>query len=310
MPIGKLINVLVIVTLIQLMVTIGPGVTIRGVVAVAISWRLAAGAAIANYILVPACAWGPVVDIPISRPGRSRHPDRGGVSRRLTDRLSSDWPKGDIPAAVGLMALLAGPSAIVAPLLLGLALPLVAGDQRQTINVVKMDEYLLLMLLIPLAVGIAVKAWRPKLTDWLIKPSRRLSLALNILTLGAIVTVQLSLLLAIKPAGYAGMLALTLAGVAFGWLMGGPDEGQRVAMAFSTGLRNVGVSHRYRELPGGRRRSPRLWPSPYSKRLLSRFSASCGGDGDMLQSERCRRLTNGLGSERLKPAPGWWRELA
>lgn len=57
-----------------------------------------------------------------------------------------------------------------------------------------------------------------------------------------IIAVQFPLLLAINPAGYAGMLALTLVSVGCGWLLGGGGESQRVAMAFSTGVRNVGVS--------------------------------------------------------------------
>jgi predicted Na+-dependent transporter len=53
---------------------------------------------------------------------------------------------------------------------------------------------------------------------------------------------QYRLLLAIKPPAFAGMLALLLASLGFGWLFGGGGEGYRTAMAFSTATRNFGVS--------------------------------------------------------------------
>jgi BASS family bile acid:Na+ symporter len=242
MPIEKLINLLVLVTLIQLMFTIGLGVTIKDVIAVATNLRLVASAAVANYLLVPAVTlfllWllqsPPLVAagflIAASCPGAPFGPPLVGFA------------KGDVPVAVGLMALLAGSSAIVSPLLIGLALPLVAGDRPLTVNVVKMDETLFLTQLLPLGAGMAYKACWPRPTERLMKPSKRLSLALNIVTIGLIVAIKFPLLLAIKPTGYAAMLALTLASLGFGWLLGGDGENQRVAMAISTGVRNVGVS--------------------------------------------------------------------
>jgi len=38
------------------------------------------------------------------------------------------------------------------------------------------------------------------------------------------------------------MLALVIATLVIGWLLGGPRSGQRTAMGFSPGMRNVGVS--------------------------------------------------------------------
>lgn len=54
MSIDRMINVLVTITLIQMMVAIGLGVTLAQVVDVARNRRLVARAALANYVLVPA----------------------------------------------------------------------------------------------------------------------------------------------------------------------------------------------------------------------------------------------------------------
>jgi BASS family bile acid:Na+ symporter len=241
MPIGKIINILVFITLIQLMVTIGLGVTIQQVTAVARNWRLVVAAAIANYLMVPACAVALLLIfhspalvaagflITAVCPGAPYGPPFAGLAR------------GNVPVAVGLMALLAGSSAILAPLLLIVALPLVAGGEVLTIDALKMDETLFATQLLPLGVGVAIRARRPQMAEWLMGPSKRLSLALNVVTVGMIVAVQLDLLLAIRLAGYLGMLALAMASVGCGWLLGGRGEGHRVAMAFSTGVRNVGV---------------------------------------------------------------------
>jgi BASS family bile acid:Na+ symporter len=242
MSIDRIINSLVFITLIQLMATIGLGVTIKQVTAVATNWRLLLAAAIANYVLVPACA---VLLLLVFRspamvaagflitavcPGAPYAPPYTAIA------------KGNVPVAVGLMALLAASSALVAPALLSVTLPLVVRDEPLTISAIQMDETLFVTQLLPLAAGIAIRARRPNLAERLISPAKRLSLFLNVGVVGLIVASQYRLLLAISPEAFVGMLALVLASLCFGWLVGGNGEDHRVAMAFSTAVRNFGVS--------------------------------------------------------------------
>ena len=58
MPVDQVVNILVTITLIQLMVTVGLGVTFTDVAHVAGNLGLVVRAATANYILVPAIATG------------------------------------------------------------------------------------------------------------------------------------------------------------------------------------------------------------------------------------------------------------
>ncbi len=58
MSIEKLINILVTVTVMEMMVAIGLGVTFAEVVKVPRNLRLVAKAALANYVCVPAAAVG------------------------------------------------------------------------------------------------------------------------------------------------------------------------------------------------------------------------------------------------------------
>jgi predicted Na+-dependent transporter len=55
---AAIINLLATITLIEMMVTIGLGVTVRDVLGVALNWRRLGQAALANYVCVPAIALG------------------------------------------------------------------------------------------------------------------------------------------------------------------------------------------------------------------------------------------------------------
>jgi BASS family bile acid:Na+ symporter len=237
-----LINLLCAVTLFEMMVSIGLGVTFADVIGVARNGRLIGMAALASYVCVPAAAVGLVLlfhaDALVAAgfliaavcPGAPYGPPFTGMA------------KGNVARAVGLMTVLAGSSALVAPLLLHFLLPLTSGDEEVQVNAVKMVSTLLIAQFLPLCIGLGIRQWRPALADRLKKPANLLSSALNLVTVGLILIVQWELLMGIPLRGYLGMLALVLAGMAAGWLLGGPGSENRTAMTMATSVRNVGVS--------------------------------------------------------------------
>lgn len=239
---GWIINLLVTITLFEMMVAIGLGVPLSDVWGVARSGRLLARAALANYVCVPAVATSllllfqaePLVAagflITAVCPGAPYGPPLTALA------------KGNMGVSVGLMVVLAGSSAIVAPLLLYWLLPWISGGKLLQIDAAKMVATLLTTQLLPLALGLALRQWRPRLAKLLLKPANRLSAALNLSVIGLIVAVQLDSLIAVRMRGLAGMLALVLAALAAGWLLSTPGGGDRKAMAITTGVRNVGVS--------------------------------------------------------------------
>jgi BASS family bile acid:Na+ symporter len=91
-------------------------------------------------------------------------------------------------------------------------------------------------------VGLAVRHWRPALAQRLQKPASRISAVLNVVVTVVILVAQGRLLAEIRPVGFAGMLALLIASLAAGWLLGGPGSANRKTLALTTSLRNVGVS--------------------------------------------------------------------
>src|SRR5262249_52032128 len=129
MTVDQLINVLVTITLIEMMVAVGLGVTFADLAGVAGNWRLAGRAALANYVCVPAATVGPL-------PLFDAHPmvAAGFLILAVCPGAPYGPPftavaKGNVPLAVGLMVILAGSSAVIAPVLLHYLLPLLAGDE-------------------------------------------------------------------------------------------------------------------------------------------------------------------------------------
>jgi BASS family bile acid:Na+ symporter len=241
MTLDQATNLLVTVTLVEMMAALGLTVTLAELAGVARDWRLLTRAGLANYVIVPAATVGllllfeaePMVAVGFlvlaACPGAPFGPPITALAR------------GDVPAAVGLMVLLAGSSAVLAPLLLAGLLPVVAGAKSPQVDAGRIATTLLLTQLGPLAAGIGLRHWRPLLAGWLQGPARWLSTILNLAVVGLILVAHYPLFLALRAPHLAGMLALLLASWAAGGLLAGPAAGVRKALTLTTGLRNVGV---------------------------------------------------------------------
>lgn len=242
MTAATLIKILVPLTLIEMMVAIGLGVSLAELAAAAKNWRLATKAALANYLCVPAVTVGLLLllhpaDATVAAgflilaacPGAPFGPGCTGLA------------KGNVAAAVGLMVLLAGSSAIAAPLLLQVLLPLMSGSETLQVDAGQIVVTLLITQLAPLCLGLGVRHAFPGLAIRLQKPANLLSAILNLMTFGVVLAAYYPLLAEIRRRGYMGMLALLVASWAAGWLLGGPGSHNRRAMALTTSLRNVGV---------------------------------------------------------------------
>jgi bile acid:Na+ symporter, BASS family len=231
----------VTITLIEMMVLIGLRATFAEFAQTVRDWRLVARAGVANYLLVPAAAVvllllfdaNPMVAagffVLAACPGAPFGPPFTGIAR------------ANVPMAVGLMVILAGSSAVVSPVLLGLLLPWVSGGEAPRIDLIAMVGSLLITQLLPLLLGLVVRHWRPRLADTLLGPFELVSKVLNLCVAGAILVTQFPMLVDIRLRGFAGMLMLLAASLVIGWLAGGSEGDDRRTMALTTALRNVGV---------------------------------------------------------------------
>jgi BASS family bile acid:Na+ symporter len=245
---NHLINKLASITLLEMMVAIGLGISISDLLHVARDWRLMSKAAMASYICVPAAAIGLLIVFQAEPfvaagflicavcPGAPYGPPFTGIA------------KGNVGVAVGLMVILAGSSALAAPLLLQILLPVVlrflralpADSAPLAIDGGKIVMTLLVAQFLPLCAGLGMRHWRPALADRLKRPANVISTVLNLTLLSLIFFAQFAMLIGLPIRGYIGMLMLVLAGVAAGWLLGGRSN--RSAMVMATSVRNVGVS--------------------------------------------------------------------
>lgn len=235
------IKILVTLTLVDMMVATGLRASLGELRTVAKDWRLLIRALVASYVLVPVATVAllrlfdpqPLVAagflILAVCPGAPYGPP-------LTELA-----KGSVSVAVGLMVLLVGSSAILAPLMLSWLVPLVSEQQSLVVDAASIAKTLLISQLLPLCAGLGLRAWRPTLAQRLQRPAEGLSKILNVAAIGLIVYAQFRFLLSIRPVGFAGMFGLTLASCAAGWALGGRVPETNRAMAITTSLRNVGV---------------------------------------------------------------------
>ena len=241
MTIERLINILVTITLIEMMVAVGLSVAFADLISVAKNARLLVQATIANYVLVPAVTVGLLL-LFLSHPMVSA----GFLILAVCPGAPFGPPcttiaKGNVAASVGLMVFLAASSALVAPFLLQMLLPMMAGNEPLHVDSVKLVGTLLATQLVPLCAGLAVRHWRPTLATALQKPAHRASAILNLTVVVFILATQFGMLAAIPLRAYGGMLGLLIASLTAGWLLGGPGDANRKAMTLTTSLRNVGV---------------------------------------------------------------------
>jgi len=241
MTIDRLINLLAAMTLIEMMISIGLGVRWSEIVLLGRAWNVIGRALLANYVLVPAAAvallaWfhpKPMVAVAFLVvavcPGAPYGPPFTAVA------------KGNVSLAVGLMVLLAGSSALLAPLLLGLLLPLATRSSAVEINVARLVGTLLGAQLFPLSVGLLVRTRQPSLAERLQRPARFVSVSLNLLTLAVILFAQGRMLSQIHIKGYLGMSSLLTASMVAGWVVDRHGQNAK-GLILTTAVRNVGVA--------------------------------------------------------------------
>ena len=150
--------------------------------------------------------------------------------------------RGDVAYAAGLMVLLAGLSAVLAPLLLAVLLPWVAPSSDLSIDSLAILRSLLLTQLLPLAAGLGLHAFRPPLADRLQRPLGAIANLLLLGVVGLVLVREFDALGQIRLRGWFGMLLLLAASLGIGWICGGPDTVTRKTLALTTAARNAGVA--------------------------------------------------------------------
>jgi BASS family bile acid:Na+ symporter len=244
MDTATLVHLLNVIALIAIMLSIGLTVTFEEVLASARHIRLVVLGLVANFVLVPLVTAGllyvfqtpPLVSagflILAVCPGAPVGPTFTSIA------------KGDVSLATGLMVILAGLSAALAPALLTVLLGWLSPESPEgnlDIEYLQIAGTLLITQIIPLGIGLGMHEWAPGLSGWLVKPTSLVANVLLLAVVGLILATQYQTLGAFRLRGWLGMLLLLAASLGIGWLCGGTAQPARRAMAVTTGVRNAAV---------------------------------------------------------------------
>jgi len=243
MVIDQLITVLAAFTSIEMMVTLGLGVKASDVFEVGKRSDMLFRVLVANYIVVPLAALGLFILCHTSSMVAAGLLVAAACPGALYDVPFTAMAKRDVGIALGLIVVLAGSSALIAPLLLWLLLPLIVGGKMATIKVFTIVATFLGIQVLPLALGLWIRRRYTALAATLRNPASILSIGLNLVLLTVIIVVHFRTLASIEEGGYISMLCLMLATFAVGKLVVRHSRGDVARVTIlGTSLRNVGVS--------------------------------------------------------------------
>ena len=233
LPIGLLYTFLI-----STMLAVGLEVT-GGEIVAALSSRVLIGRTIlANFVIMPVIGVILTKVIPLDHAATAAILLAAAAPGGLRALQFTDKVKDHIYLAAGLMLLLTVLAIIITPFLVHLMLSI---DTPYTLPYGRIALFILLLLLLPLALGYLVRLWAAKLANALTKPMLWIS---NISFIGTIIltfSLNQQSTRAIGTAGVSAMLLLILAGMVVGWFLGGPNKGTRRVMAVNTSMRNVAL---------------------------------------------------------------------
>lgn len=234
---SKAAPVMMLVFIVSSMLAVGLSLTVQQILAPLRKGRLVVLALLANFVLMPLAAY--VI-------GRLLHLDQPlGVALLLLGTAAgapflpklAAVAKSSLAFAVGLMVLLMVLTVGYMPLVLPLLLEGVSVDP------LKIARSLILLMLLPLIAGLAVKARYEEFAARggpLLNSLSSLSLALMILLL--LVTNIRNIVALFGTRGILASVLFLIMGFGMGWFLGGPSAGTKGVLALGTAQRNIAAA--------------------------------------------------------------------
>jgi len=227
----------VLVFVVSSMLAMGAGLTVGQIVTPLRNRRLVVLALLGNFLLMPL---GAVILCTVLRLDQPL-----GVGLLLLGTAAgapflpklAEIAKGNLAFAVGLMVLLMVVTIGYQPLVLPLLL------QGVSVNPVKIARSLVLLMLLPLGAGLALKALYEKAAAR-VKPvlDRVSSLSLVLLVLLISMVNIRNVLDVFGTRGILAGIIFIVLGFGIGWFLGGPEVETRRVLALGTGQRNIAAA--------------------------------------------------------------------
>ena len=219
------------------MLAMGAGLTVPQIFEPLRNARLVVLALLANFVLMPLGAFALAKVLWLDEPLGIGLLLLGCAAGAPFLPKLAELAKGNLAFAVGAMVLLMAVTVGYLPIVLPLLLPGV------TVDPWKIARSLVLLMLLPLAAGLALKA-RYEVLARRVKPVLDKISNVSLILLVLLITAA-NLDKVLQVFGTRGILAglLFIAwGFGTGWLLGGPDADSRRVMALGTGQRNIAAA--------------------------------------------------------------------
>lgn len=220
------------------MAAMGLGLTLHEIISPLRDLRLVAGLLVANFVVVPAVAVGLSAVLPMEDAAATAVLLLGCTAGAPFLPKLAQLAKADAGLAVGAMVLLMVVTIGYAPLVV----PLVVSGA--SVDPGDIASSLVIFMLLPLALGLLVRARYPELAQGWTGPVGQISsvgLVLGIVA-GLLVTWR-EVVAAVGSLIFVAVLLLVVAALAAGWLAGfGRPSGDRPLLALGTAQRNISAA--------------------------------------------------------------------
>jgi BASS family bile acid:Na+ symporter len=234
---SRAIPVTVLVFVVSSMLGVGLALTVNQILAPLRNLRVVSLALLGNFVLMPLGAFVIArflrLDEPLGVALLLLGTAAGAPFLPLLARIS----KGNLAYAVGLMVLLMVVTVAYMPLVLPLLLEGVSVDP------LKIARSLVLLMLVPLAIGLLVKARLSGVaasTQPLLNKLSTLSLAVLIVLL--LITNAQNVVNLFGTRGILASMLFIVVGCAVGWILGGPGSDMKSVSSLGTAQRNIAAS--------------------------------------------------------------------
>ena len=233
----KATPVAMLVFVLSSMLAMGLGLTVGQIIAPLRNARLVVLSLLVNFVLMPLGALALAALLRLEQPLGVGLLLLGAAAGAPFLPKLAQIAKGNLAFGVGLMVLLMVVTVGYLPLVLPLLLPGVS------VNPAKIARSLFLLMLLPLAGALAVKAYFADVAAGTKPLLDRLSnLGLILLVLLITVTNVNNVLSVFGTRGILAGLLFIAIGFVIGWLLGGPDTNTRRVLALGTAQRNIAAA--------------------------------------------------------------------
>src|SRR5580765_8537801 len=234
---SKAVPITMVAFVLSSMLSMGLSLTVGQILAPLRNYRLIVLGLVANFVLMPFAAFAIArlfrLDEPLGIALILLGTASGAPFLPVLARIS----KGNLAFSVGLMVLLMVVTVGYMPVVLPLFL------EGVSVNPMKIGRSLVFLMMLPLAIGLLVKARLSRLAASVQPSLGRVSiLSLALLIVLLLITNMQNVLSLYGTRGVLASILFIAAGSGIGWLLGGPQPDTRGVMALGTAQRNIAAA--------------------------------------------------------------------